>query len=460
MLDNYRQSFLDRVDKASSDITGYQIATESIALYKYRQKQSYAHYANLELARDRALYTRSKGIADIETYLKDFELNFSKPNAKVLWAINEEEAVSTILQILQKHNAKKIVASRSAVLNEILLKEQLPQDITFIETAFQEFVNQLVEDDDLDLLRTSNKDVATRLSEKFQTIVEPHSKQLVQFVSGKMRNHFFDADVVITGANFLVSDVGGVALSENEGNISRACAFAKTHIVVVGCDKVIPSINDLETLWTLFALAGDGTLMTAYNSLVFGARASYEDDGTENMYVVIINNGRDAVLEQKEQQKALYCIRCGACKRHCSVWRTIGEKTYQTPYTGPIGSVLMPLMKDMHAYRHLIYASTLSKKPAQHCPVKIPLYELIAYNRALFIKKRISGNFSSWNIFMKYNAFFLGNRKIMNLFGSRQKKYFLSFLLKKQWGHKRSFPDFAKKSFNEMYKIKHSQRGS
>ena len=443
---------MNGIDKVILDETGCQIAADAVALYKYRRKQTSMYYADLELARNKALYVRSKALADIENYLNDFEVNFSKPNAKVLWALDEKDAIAAILHILQKHNAKKIVASRSAVLNEIFLKEQLPQEVTLIETAFQEFVNQLVEDDDLDLLRTSYKELANILSEKFQTTIEPNPKQIVQFVTGKMRNHFFDADAVITGANFLVSDVGGVALSENEGNICRACAFAKTHIVVAGYDKIIPSINDLETLWTLFASSGDGTLMTAYNNLILSPRTADEDDGAENMYVIIINNGRDAVLEQKEQKKALYCMRCGACKRYCPVWCTIGEKSYKTPYTGPIGSVLMPLMKDLRSYRHLIYASTLNKKPAQHCPVKIPLHELILHNRALFIKKKLPGNFSTRNIFMKYNAFFLGNRKTIDVFGARQKKHFLSMLLKKQWGKSRSLPDFAKKSFNEIYR--------
>ena len=451
-MSDYRQNFLNRVNKAISDEAAYQIATESIALCKYRRKESYMYYANLELARNRALYTRSKAIGDIETYLTDFEMNFSKPKAKVLWALNEKDAISTILHILHTHNAKKIVASRSSVLNEIFLKEQLPQDITLIETSFQEFVNQITEDDDIDLLRTSHKNVATLLSKKFQIEIEPNPKQIVQFVTGRMRNYFFDADAVITGANFLVSDVGGVALSENEGNICRACAFAKIHIVVTGYDKIIPSINDLETLWTLFASSGDGNLMMAYNSLIFGPRTTDEDDGVENMYVIIINNGRNAVLEQREQQKALHCIRCGACKHYCPVWCTIGEKAYKTPYTGPIGSILMPLMRDLRSYRHLIYASTLNKKPAQHCPVKMPLHELVLYNRALLMRKRVSGNFSGWNIFMKHNAFFMGNRKAIDLLGARQKKQVLSVLLKKQWGKSRSLPNFVKKSFNERMK--------
>ena len=450
-MSDFKQSFLSRADKSASDVARYQIMTEATALYKSRRKQSYAYYANWELARDRALYTRSKAIADVESYLKDFELNFSKPRAKVLWALDEKDAVSMILQIFHTHDAKKVVASHSAAINEIFLKEQLPQNVTLIETAFQEFVSQTVENDSIDLLRTSHKDLANLLSEEFQTSIESHSKQMVQFVTGKMRNHFFDADVMITGANFLVADVGGVALSENEGNICRAAAFAKTHIVVAGYNKIIPSIDNLETLWTLFASSGDGTLLTAYNSLIFGPRTADEDDGVENMYVIIINNGRDAVLGQKEQQKALYCIRCGACKHDCPIWCTVGEKAYKTPYTGAIGSILIPLMKDLRSYRHLIYASTLNKKAAQHCPVKIPLHELILYNRALFIKKKIAGNFSMWNIFMKNNAFFLGNRKTMNLLGFRQKKHFLSLLLKKQWGTCRSLPEFAKKSFNKMF---------
>jgi len=449
-MSEFRQSFLNRAGRAVSDVTGHQISIEANALYKFRRKQLCKEYANLELARKRALYTRSKAVADIEDYLKDFELNFSKPNAKVIWAVDEKEAVTKISQILRTHGAKKIIASRSAVLNEIFLKEQLPQDVTFVETSFREFVNQITEYDEIDLLRIGHKDLSRRLSEKFETPVEPYSKQMVQFIAGKMRTHFFDADAVITGANFLVSDVGGVALSENEGNICRAFAFAKTHIVVTGYDKIISSVNDLETLWTLFAFSGEGTMLTAYNSLIFGPRTSYEEDGPDTMYVVIINNGRDSILKQKEQKKALYCIRCGSCKRYCPVWNTIGEKTYQAPYTGPIGAVMMPLMKDMRTYSHLMYASTLSKKPAQHCPVKIPLQELILHNRALFIKKNIPGNFSFWNIFTKNNTFFMGNRKTINVFNSSQKKRFLSLILKKQWGNGRTLPDFAKRSFNEM----------
>jgi L-lactate dehydrogenase complex protein LldF len=455
-MSDFRQSFLSRAEKAAMDITGYQIMAEAVSLYKYRQKQSCSYYANLELARNRALYARSKAVSDIETYIKDFECNISKSNVKVKWAMDEKDAVSIILDILNKHDAKKILTSRSATLNEIYLKEQLPQDIECYEISLQEYINQVTEDETLDLWRTSHKDLANILSETFQTTIEPHSKEIIHFLTGKMRNYFFDADTVITGANFLISDVGGIALSENEGDICRAAAFAKTHIIVAGFDKIIPSINDIETLWTLFASSGDGTLMTTYNNLIFGPRTSYENDGAENMYVIILNNGRDAVLRQKEQQKALHCIHCGACKRHCPAWNTIGEKTYQSPYTGPIGSILMPLMKDMRSHRHLLYVSTLNKKPAQHCPVKTPLHDLILHNRALFIKKKLDGNFSLWNIFVKHNAFFLGNRKTMNLLGSRQKNVFLSFLLKKQWGKKRSLPKFAKKSFNEKYRLKHT----
>jgi L-lactate dehydrogenase complex protein LldF len=169
------------------------------------------------------------------------------------------------------------------------------------------------------------------------------------------------------------------------------------------------------------------------------------------MYIIVINNGRDKILKQLEQQQALHCIHCNACKYHCPVWQTIGEKSYQTPYSGPIGAVVMPLLRDTAKYSFLTYSAGISEKIQQHCPVKIPINELILYNRALFVKESSNDKSFLLNFMVKKSLLFFCDRNIMNT-SSRRKTNFLRFVTRKQPYVRFSIPPFAKKTFNELYK--------
>ena len=159
-----------------------------------------------------------------------------------------------------------------------------------------------------------------------------------------LREKYPTADAGITGANFLIADIGGVAVSENEGNAFMSIAFPKIHIAIAGIEKLIPTLNDVDLFWPLLATHGTGQRVTVYNNILTGPRQQGEVDGPEEMYVVLLDNGRTDLLARIEQRRALNCIRCGACLNACPIYRNIGGHAYGTTYSGPIGSVITPSM--------------------------------------------------------------------------------------------------------------------
>ena len=189
------------------------------------------------------------------------------------------------------------------------------------------------------------------------------------------------AEVGVTGANFIISDIGGIAVTENEGNARLSCAFPKTHIVIVGIEKMIPSLTDLGLFWPLLSTFGTGQKITVYNTIVTGPRQENETDGPEEMYVILLDNGRTNILQNPKQRESLYCIRCGACLNACPVYKNIGGHAYGATYSGPIGSVITPHLQGMDEFKHLSYASSLCGNCTEVCAVKINLHELLLENR-------------------------------------------------------------------------------
>lgn len=445
------KNFLIYSKENALDVEGYENQTQRLETYVWRKRKSTAIFSDMEMLYDRAAYVRSKGINNLEKLLKEFETNFTAHGGKVIWAVDEKEAIDAITRIFNAANVKKAVTVDSGAIKELSIRKHFGAKCDLLETSLREFVRESAGDVRFDVARRNNKEVAQVLKKRYNVEVDYYADELVHFMVKQMQTRFFDVDIAFTGANFLIADIGAVALSENEGNIARAAAFPKIHIVVTGYDKIISSANDLELLWSMFSMAGTGEPLTAYNHLIFGPKQSYENDGPEEMYVVVVNNRRDAILRHRKQRKALNCIRCGACSRYCPAFRTIGEISYQAPYAGPIGSVIVPLMRDSKHDRYLTYASPLSLAPEQHCPVRIPLNNLLLYNRALFVKEGRAGEFSVKNIIWQQSLRLLGKRSMLNS-GKSQKSAYFSALVKNQWGTERALPRFAKKSFNEMWR--------
>ncbi|MCX6269182.1 MAG: lactate utilization protein B [Bacteroidetes bacterium] len=452
------QKFLEDAEKKSFDPEHRKRLNYNIGRYNEQVEKGKNQYQNLELAKRRAANIKHKTINSLDKYLVEFENNFSKRGGKVIWAPSEKDAHREIMHIIKKAKAQVIVKQKTMVSEEVELNELFEKNKREVfETDLGEYIVQLAGEKPYHILtpalHKSKEDVAKLFHEKFNLPADSKPEQITQFVREKLRGEFIRADVGITGGNFLIADVGAVSLTENEGNGLLCMAFPKIHIVIVGIEKLIPSIEDLDLFLPLLAQHGTGQHLTVYNNLVFGPQSEFEPDGPEEMYVVLLDNRRTELLKFREQRRALSCIRCGACLNGCPIYKSVGGYTYNATYSGPIGSVISPHYLGMKEYNHLSFASSLCGKCTEVCPIKIPLHELLLYNRHDAVtKKYVSYTWraivSAWKTAMLHRWMIdkpspgLKN-KMINRFG------------RKMWGSRRTLPKIAQKSFKDRWKETH-----
>ena len=303
-------------------------------------------------------------------------------------------------------------------------------------------------------MHKNKEDVAKLFHEKLGTPINLSPEQLTLVARDILREKYVEAEIGVTGANFIISDIGAIAITENEGNARLTCAYPKTHIVIVGIEKVIPSLTDLGLFWPLLSTFGTGQKVTVYNTIVTGPKQSNELDGPEEMYVILLDNGRTNILENPKQRESLYCIRCGACLNACPIYKNIGGHAYGATYSGPIGSVITPNLQGMDDFKHLSYASSLCGACTEVCAVKINLHELLLDNRQESVKQGMNSftEKAAWKLWKIASL----NRKMMNLGNGDLKNKVVNGLFK-GWKENRSDLVFSKKTFNEMWKDREGQ---
>lgn len=412
-------------------------------------------FRDLSQAKELARIIKDEAIANLDTYLLEFEEKFTRNGGKVIWAKDGEEALEAVWKICKDKNARKIVKSKSMVTEEIHLNSFLiARNIEVMETDLGEYIQQLSEETPYHILapaiHKSKEEVAKLFHEKLgvQDFLSP--EELTRVARSELRKYFEEADVGITGINFLLSDIGGVAITENEGNARLVTAFPKTHIAITGIEKILPSIKDLSLFWPLLATHGSGQRIAVYNSIFTGPRHKDERDGPEDMYVILLDNGRSTILADPDMRESLNCIRCGACLNVCPVYKNIGGHTYNTVYSGPIGSVITPHLAGMKDYNHLSHASTLCGACSEVCPVKINLHGLLLQNRKVSVdlKYKSRKESFSWNAWKRTML----SRRKMNLLNGNIKEFAFKILFKKSWSKDRERLTFPKKSFNQQWK--------
>ncbi len=429
----------------------------NIGKYNAAVHKGMHQYANHELARERASFIKTGVINNLDKYLVEFENNFSQHGGKVIWAQNAEEALKEIGLIMKRKKAKTVVKSKSMITEEIHLNTFLEKNgIDVVETDLGEYIVQLAEQRPYHIvtpaMHMSKKDIADLFVKKLHIQPTEDAQQLVLTARRLLRDKYTHAEVGITGANFLLADVGGIALTENEGNARLSTTFPKTHIVVVGIEKILPSIMDLDLFWPLLSTSGTGQQVTVYNTVITGPRQPTERDGPEEMYVILLDNGRTNLLAQPDKREALNCIRCGACLNVCPVYKNIGGHTYETTYSGPIGSVIEPHMSGMAENKHLSYASSLCGACTSVCPVKINLHNLLLLNRKQSVDEGLTEKkerylFRFWEYGMK-------NPKMLERMPAGVKNFVLRQVQKDTWSNRREPLQVAPKSFRQLWKEK------
>jgi L-lactate dehydrogenase complex protein LldF len=434
----------------------------NIARYNAVVPAGKQQFTNLHLAREKAKNIKWKAIETLDKQLESFEAAMTKRGVKVIWAETAEQANEEILKICQEKNCSTIVKSKSMVTEELHLNKFLTKNgIESVETDLGEYIQQLDDEPPYHIvtpaMHKSKEDIAKLFAEKLGTPPHLSPTELTLVAREKLREKYRQAEIGITGANFLIADIGGIAVTENEGNGRLSASYPKTHIVVSGIEKMIPSVHDLPLFWPLLSTFGTGQKVTVYNTVITGPRQKDEMDGPDEMYVILLDNGRTNILANEKARESLYCIRCGACLNACPVYKNIGGHTYGTTYSGPIGSVITPHLKKMDDWKHLSYASSLCGNCTEVCAVKINLHELLLENRAEAVEQK-STSFAE-RMAWKFWKMAMLRRKLLNTAPGNMKSWVISHFVK-DWKKHRSELKFPGKTFNAQWREMHrkSQR--
>lgn len=449
--------FLAKSEVKAHDLEHRRKINYNIGQYHASFQKGRAQFSDINTAREHAKNVKWRAIENLDKYLEEFEARFTDNGGHVIWAETVGDAQQEILRICREKNARSVIKSKSMVTEEIRLNEFLQgHDIESVESDLGEYIQQLDGEAPYHIvtpaMHKSKEDIAALFHEKLQVEAGLSPEQLTMVARRTLREKFRQADIGITGANFIVANIGGVAVTENEGNARLTTTFPKTHIVVTGIEKLLPSLNDLQLFWPLLATFGSGQQVTVFNSIFTGPRRPGEPDGPEEMYVILLDNGRTNILLDPTVRESLYCIRCGACLNACPVYKNIGGHAYGTTYSGPIGSVITPHLKSMQEYKHLSYASSLCGACTAACPVKINLHELLLVNRHEAVEQHYTsgGEKTAWFLWKKASL----SRKVMNMASGKTKNRVIARMFSRGWGERRSLPGFAPKSFNELWREK------
>ncbi|MDO9888341.1 LutB/LldF family L-lactate oxidation iron-sulfur protein [Glaesserella parasuis] len=357
-------------------------AQETIGANRQRMVDELGHW---EEWRDAAKQIRNHVLANLDAYLYQLSEKVQQNGGKVFFAETAEEATAYIRQIALEKNAKKIVKSKSMVTEEIGLNNVLENEgIKVVETDLGEYLLQIVGDKPSHIVVPAiHKDrykIRQELHEQLGYNGSETPEEMTAFVRQVIRKDFLEADIGISGCNFAVAETGSVCLVTNEGNLRLATTVPKTHIAVMGMERLAPTFQEVDVLITMLARSAVGAKLTAYNTWLTGPRLEGETDGPEEFHLVIVDNGRSKILES-EFKEVLRCIRCGACLNTCPAYRQIGGHGYGSIYPGPIGSVISPLLGGYEEFKELPYACSLCTACNSVCPVKIPLAQLILKHR-------------------------------------------------------------------------------
>jgi L-lactate dehydrogenase complex protein LldF len=336
---------------------------------------AWSEAADIAGLRERGRQIRTATITDLDRHLETFERSLSARGGVVHRTETAEEAAATVVSICLQANAQLVAKSKSMATEEIELNRALEAaGLEVVETDLGEYLMQIRGEHPEHIVAPAIKLTRTEAAEALG--VEPEMDAVMRAAREQLRTVFQRADVGVTGANFAVAETGSICLVTNEGNADLVTALPRVHVVVLGMERLVPTLAELAPLLGLLASSATGERLTTYTTLLTGPRHHDEADGPEELHVVVIDNGRSG-LRGTRYEEMLNCIRCGACLNVCPVYRKTGGTAYSDVYSGPMGAVLVPLLSGLEREAALPHASSLCGACTEACPVGIPLHELL-----------------------------------------------------------------------------------
>jgi L-lactate dehydrogenase complex protein LldF len=431
-LGNVKQGFIDKRQKAADKLPEF------------------------EALRDSARDIKNHTLRHLDLYLEAYESKVKASGGHVHFARNAEEARDIILGICRDAGARTVTKGKSMISEEIGINHHLEANgIRPVETDLGEYIIQLRNEMPSHIIAPAVHLNATQVEQDFRRVHKhldakrdlSEPVQLLTEARAVLRERFLAADVGITGANFLVAETGTSIIVTNEGNGDLTQILPRTHIVLASIEKLVPTLEDVSQLLRVLARSATGQELSAYTTFSTGPRRPTDADGPDNYHVVLIDNGRSAMLGTNFEEM-LRCIRCGACMNHCPVYHAVGGHAYGWVYPGPMGAVLTPSLIGVDKAGHLPNASTFCGRCESVCPVRIPLPKLMRHWREREFERHlmpatVRSGLKVWGFFAKRPALYrFATRMAMGtlgLFGRRQGR-FRWLPMAKGWTKYRDFP--------------------
>ncbi len=384
-MESRTRTFKDNAREALGDRRLRQALDMLAGGFPVKRLEAVARLPEFEDLRDKGRDIKNHVLEHLDLYLERYEARVREAGGHVHWCKDAAAARDRILEICRNADARTVTKSKSMIGEEIALNEHLEKNgVTPIETDLGEYIIQLRGEPPSHIIAPAVHLTKGQVEETFRekhddldpgrNLDDPRS--LLEEARERLRQKYLDADVGLTGANFLIAETGSNVLVTNEGNADLTYSLPRVHIVVASIEKVVPTLEDASTILRLLSRSGTGQDITVYTTFCTGPKRPHDLDGPEEYHVVLLDNGRTDLLGT-EFQEMLRCIRCGACLNHCPVYNAIGGHAYGWVYSGPMGAVLTPGLIGVHEAGHLPNASTLCGKCESVCPMRIPLPKML-----------------------------------------------------------------------------------
>ncbi len=406
--------------------------------------------------RDSARAIKDHALQHLDLYLETYEAKVQASGGHVHWAETAADAREIILKICRSAGARTVTKGKSMITEEIALNEFLEENgIRPVETDLGEYIIQLRREYPSHIIAPAAHVTQAQVEADFRRLHDhlPVARDLsapadlLGEARRVLRSKYFEADVGITGANFLVAETGSSVIVTNEGNGDLTQILGKVHVVVASIEKIVPTLEDTAQILRVLARSATGQDMSVYTTLSTGPRRKGDPDGPGEYHVVILDNGRSAMLGT-DFQDMLRCIRCGACMNHCPVYHAVGGHAYGWVYPGPMGAVLTPALVGIDKAGHLPNASTFCGRCESVCPMKIPLPKMMRHWREREFERALNPaaaryGLKAWAFIARrpglYRALTAAGIGLLSLLGGRKRR--LSWLpLAGNWTRHRDFP--------------------
>ena len=378
--------FKERVNDALSNDFKVKAIQKAQDVFFAKRKALVEQVPEWEEFREEAAQIRDHVLKNLDYYINQFAENAEKAGAHVYFAKDADEANGYVMDIVRAKNAKMVVKGKTMMSEEIDMNHVLlDAGVDVNETDLAEFILQTADWNPpshivVPALHFARGRIRETFHEKLGYDGTEDPEEMTRFVRKRIRERFLNADIGFTGCNFAVAETGTVTIVSNEGNGRMSSSMPKTMITLMGMERLVPDFRALDVMMELLVRSSVGAKISKYYSMITGPAKKGEADGPEELHIIIIDNGRTNILGG-EFETMLRCIRCGACMNICPVYRQITGHAYGSIYPGPMGAVLTPLLVGYEKAGDLPYASTLCGECWEHCPVKIPLHELLLKHR-------------------------------------------------------------------------------